>query len=703
MKAEKILSPMTGILLGLTLALGSIGCFASAFDLTLSEPLVFWGSTTGITLLCALVLQWKHGSLAIACLLALLGGFLYRDGTALQQLKQLIFRLSTIYDRAYHWGVVKLVDTAWDAGSADLPLLVWAVLICLATLRSVCLQKRTALPVLTALVPLSACIVVTDTVPREGYLLILLTGLILLILPSAVRRENPFQGLRLTFAAGLPVVIGLTLLFLAIPQDSYVNRSALLQENLITALDYFPQLMDNGITQTAAAIQGKPARQVDLAQLGAKIPFTYPVMDVTTDKTGILYLRGQDFDGYDGLGWTASENRQEPFFFGQGVPGTVAVHTHREMEQRFLPYYPSGETFLAGGYLPNAEKETSYTIKCHFLPANWRLAALGLLAEQTGVTSDPGGQLPEDLAAYLALPETTRQEARQLMADLLSEPAANTEKAERIAAMVIDSAGYDLDPGKIPDGEPDFALWFLKKADKGCCIHFATAAAVLLRAADVPARYVTGYMVEASAGETVTVTEADAHAWAEYYEPQLGCWIPLEATPAGEAETVTSTVPPVQTQPTEAPVPATEPEIPETAADTEPISSAPPALPEVPAPQDPTVGHGLLLLLLIPALIPVLAVQRSVRLKLRRRRQHRGTTNQQALQRWREAERLARLLKETPAEELVELAQKAKYSQHALTAEELQSFDSYCRSCLRRLKEKPLPKRLVYQYFYAAY
>ena len=76
MKAEKILSPLTGILLGLTLALGSIGCFASAFDLTLSEPLVFWGSTAGITLLCALVLQWKHGSLAIACLLALLGGFL---------------------------------------------------------------------------------------------------------------------------------------------------------------------------------------------------------------------------------------------------------------------------------------------------------------------------------------------------------------------------------------------------------------------------------------------------------------------------------------------------------------------------------------------------------------------------------------------------------------------------------------------------
>ena len=110
-----------------------------------------------------------------------------------------------------------------------------------------------------------------------------------------------------------------------------------------------------------------------------------------------------------------------------------------------------------------------------------------------------------------------------------------------------------------------------------------------------------------------------------------------------------------------------------------------------------------MLLLLIPVLALILVAQRSVRLELRRRRQHRGTANQQALQRWREAERLARLLKETPAEELIGLAQKAKYSQHEITAEELQYFDSYCRSCLRRLKEKPAYLRLLYRYIYAAY
>ena len=109
------------------------------------------------------------------------------------------------------------------------------------------------------------------------------------------------------------------------------------------------------------------------------------------------------------------------------------------------------------------------------------------------------------------------------------------------------------------------------------------------------------------------------------------------------------------------------------------------------------------LLLLLPLLLLVLPVQRSARLHLRRRRQQSGTTNDQALQRFREAERLARLLKETPAEELIDLAQKAKYSQHEITSEELQHFDSYCRSCLRRLKEKPLYRQLIYRYFHAAY
>ena len=52
----------------------------------------------------------------------------------------------------------------------------------------------------------------------------------------------------------------------------------------------------------------------------------------------------------------------------------------------------------------------------------------------------------------------------------------------------------------------------------------------MLRALDIPARMVTGYLVDAKADAWVEVTGENAHAWAEYYSLGVG-WVPLEATP----------------------------------------------------------------------------------------------------------------------------------------------------------------------------
>ena len=687
MNPEKLLSGLTGSILGLGIAAGSIGCLLSAFDLTLQYPAALWGTVFLLSLLLGLALQWKQGGLIFGCLLALAFGYLWREGTAPEQTLALVQQLSQVYDRAYHWGILELTEAA--VKYPDLPLGIWAAGISLATVRSVCLAKKCRLPVLLALVPFAACIVVTDTVPDEKFLFLLLIGLFLLILPASVRRENRLQSIRLTAAAVLPAVLFLTALLLAIPQEGYVNRTAIIHENLRTAVDHMPQLMENGLESAAANFRGKPARKVDLSRLGLRIPFTYPVMEVTAGTTDTLYLRGQDYDRYDGHGWTATEHRQETFSGPEGVSDTVSIRTRRSAQQQYLPYYPREEVILSGGFLKNPEKYTEYSFSRVILPDTWRESAY-LSA----------GQSPDDrLAPYLSLPEATRQAATELLNHLYSPGISNTAKADIIAALVTDTASYSLTPEKMPAGAPDFALWFLKEAESGYCIHYATAAAVLLRAADIPARYVTGYMAEVTAGETVTVTEEDAHAWAEYFEPNLGCWIPLEVTPAGPDLSLPAAAPAVR--PTLSTTPATEPET------TEPTASAAPptipAPPQVSAVPEETRGSSFLLLLLIPAMAGILSLQRSVRLKLRSRRQHRGSTNDQALQRFREAERLARLLKETPAEELIDLAQKAKYSQYELTREELLAFDSYCRSCLRRLKEKPLPNRLVYQYFYAAY
>ena len=81
----------------------------------------------------------------------------------------------------------------------------------------------------------------------------------------------------------------------------------------------------------------------------------------------------------------------------------------------------------------------------------------------------------------------------------------------------------------MPSSETDFVRWFLEESDTGYCAHFASATAVLLQAAGIPARYVTGYMVDTQAGVSTTVYMDEAHAWVEFYDPSVG-WRVLEST-----------------------------------------------------------------------------------------------------------------------------------------------------------------------------
>lgn len=695
MKHEKMPAAFAAALLAFFTAWGAIGCLISAFDLNVA----FSGLAAACgawACLSAALFSFRHGGTVLLCLLALAGGYIYHDGTAGQQLWQLLHHLSTIYNRAYGWGILVLPEALEEITVFDWPLGILGAAIAIAVSRSVCRQKSAWLPVLVTVLPLCACIVVTDTVPGELWLLMVLFSLILLMLTSSVRLENATQGLRLTAAAALPVFLSLIVLFLAIPQEGYVNRSEVLRENIITAVQNIPQLMETGMNQIASGFREQPQEQVDLANLGARIPFTYPVMEVTAERSGPLYLREQDYDQYDGLGWASGASRCEVFPLPGGSSETIAIQTRSRKSFLFLPYYPQEALQLTGGLAANPEQSDTYTIRRTLLPEDWR---------QTAYRSSP--QSPEEFQSYLQLPHPTRQGAAELLGGLYSDSASNTEKADIIAALVTDSARYDLNPGKMPAGETDFALWFLRNGETGYCIHFATAATVLLRSAGVPARYVTGYMLEAEAGKAVTVTEENAHAWAEYYEPGLGVWIPLEATPAEESGP--EPPPPEVTEPSELTKPVETAQIaaePVTEVTPPPESTAAGTktpLPTLPPASEQENPSGLLSLLLLPILPLVLAVQRSVRLKLRRRQQRTGHPNRQALRRWQESVRLSRLLKESPTEELIVLAQKAKFSQYELTPEELAQFDSFNRSCLRRLKEKPWYLRLIYQYIFAAY
>jgi hypothetical protein len=77
---------------------------------------------------------------------------------------------------------------------------------------------------------------------------------------------------------------------------------------------------------------------------------------------------------------------------------------------------------------------------------------------------------------------------------------------------------------------PDPTVDFLFGNRTGYCVHFAHTAVLLWRAADIPARIGTGYMVPEEnrrGGSSILVRSGDAHAWPEIYVEGVG-WIVLD-------------------------------------------------------------------------------------------------------------------------------------------------------------------------------
>lgn len=111
-----------------------------------------------------------------------------------------------------------------------------------------------------------------------------------------------------------------------------------------------------------------------------------------------------------------------------------------------------------------------------------------------------------------------------------------------ICTYLATNTEYTLHPGRLEEGK-DFVTNFLFEKKKGYCSYYASAAAVMLRAMGIPARYVEGYAVsqeelqQASieGNRTVDVRDSLAHAWIEVYMDGFG-WYPYDVTAASQEE-----------------------------------------------------------------------------------------------------------------------------------------------------------------------
>ncbi|XHS77758.1 transglutaminaseTgpA domain-containing protein [Burkholderiaceae bacterium UC74_6] len=254
---------------------------------------------------------------------------------------------------------------------------------------------------------------------------------------------------------------------------------------------------------------------------------------------GSRYLRGPVLEVFDGIRWTARTGvRRGDEVQPLGTPWRYEM-TVEPLRIRVLPLLESagaGLTLQAGPYLMQRGAEQQWispvpiTERLRFNAQAWPSQRAGMDRSLNSLSVDltlPNGLNPRTLAWARAL----RAEPRFAALDDGARPQALAD-----ALMEHIKTGdyiYTLSPGRYGETTPHVIdeFWFDRRL--GFCEHFAAAFVVIMRAAGVPARVVTGFQgFDAEPQDDWwIVRNSNAHAWAEYWAPGRG-WQRADPTAA---------------------------------------------------------------------------------------------------------------------------------------------------------------------------
>ncbi|MDX1626220.1 MAG: DUF3488 and transglutaminase-like domain-containing protein [Wenzhouxiangellaceae bacterium] len=159
------------------------------------------------------------------------------------------------------------------------------------------------------------------------------------------------------------------------------------------------------------------------------------------------------------------------------------------------------------------------------------------------VTSDPVFVDSPDLSPVLrrialSLPEASNPRTRRFAADLRIRYPDDDRALIDAVLRWLNTEPFFYSLQTVPLGR-DGADEFLFDLRTGYCEYYASSFAVLMRAAGIPARIVTGYQggFWQAADEYLLVRHSDAHAWVEVWLPGSG-WTRVDPTAAVSPERV---------------------------------------------------------------------------------------------------------------------------------------------------------------------
>ncbi|MDO8960214.1 MAG: DUF3488 and transglutaminase-like domain-containing protein [Rhodocyclaceae bacterium] len=147
----------------------------------------------------------------------------------------------------------------------------------------------------------------------------------------------------------------------------------------------------------------------------------------------------------------------------------------------------------------------------------------------SGATVHYSPENPRVLTEALTLSTTHNPRTTKLGAGWTAAGGSDQQRLQRaIDFMRVQRFIYTLQPPLMGEHVADE---FLFDHQRGFCEHFAASFVVLMRAAGVPARVVTGYQggEHNPVDDTWVIRQSDAHAWAEVWLEQRG-WVRVDPT-----------------------------------------------------------------------------------------------------------------------------------------------------------------------------
>ena len=260
-----------------------------------------------------------------------------------------------------------------------------------------------------------------------------------------------------------------------------------------------------------------------------------PEVRFTVESNQSSYWRAAAYDRYTGEGWVRTGDTSPYDGSLAGPPGNTTT-----IEQRFKA--EANVNLLLAAWKPvsvegSAAEGASVTNLGGLQPDDQLNPGdtYSVVSRQPSATPEElrtaGQEYPDGLTErYTALPESTPDRVERRTARITANADNPYDTARTIERWLERTKGYSLNISR-PDG--NIADAFLFEMNRGYCVYFATTMIAMLRAQDIPARFVTGYTDGQRVAEDKWVVRGyDSHAWVEAYFPNVG-WVRFDPTPGG--------------------------------------------------------------------------------------------------------------------------------------------------------------------------